>query len=251
MVLAEDLINSRKIQDEKTNDYPAPLKSFVLESTDEDEIEQVIISLKTNCSVGWDGISNALLKQNRKELIAPLTHIGSKCLELGIFPKDLKLSQAIPIHKGGDKDQVHNYRPIAILPALSKILEKIINLRLVSYLESNKILSQQQFGFRCGKSTDDAVNELVEHISLNLDKGNKCVTIYLDLAKAFDSISVPLLIKKLEKIGITGKPLDLFIDYLTDREQAVRIGSHISATVPITYGVPQGSILGPTLFKTS
>lgn len=226
------------------------LHSFCLLETDQEELESLISSLKTDCSVGIDKISSKILKQNKDILIKPLLHIFNQCLELACFPTILKTSIIIPIHKGGDRDRVENYRPISILPSISKLLEKLINNRLTKYLEHNKILSDNQFGFRGGKSTEDAVLKLTNYISSNLDKGKKCLSVFLDLAKAFDTVSVPILLQKLDDIGVRGIQLQLFQDYLNNRTQHVKIGSHLSSEQPAGqgYGVPQGSILGPTLF---
>lgn len=137
-----------------------------------------------------------------------------------------------------------------MLPAISKILEKIFNNRLKSYLNKYNIISKSQYGFRKGISTEDAVTALCNHIVEHVDKGNKCLTVFLDLKKPFETVSAPILINKLEKIGIRGTALGLFRDYLHDRRQTVRIGDTISDDMPINYGVPQGSVLGPTLFLT-
>lgn len=131
---------------------------------------------------------------------------------------------------------------------MSKLFEKIINKRLVHYLESNKYLSNNQFGFRKQKSTKDAVTALTNHIVDKLDKGDRCATVFLDLAKAFDTVSIPILLQKLSLLGVRGLSLKLFESYLTDRTQAVRIDSTTSEFMPISFGVPQGSVLGPTLF---
>ena len=132
---------------------------------------------------------------------------------------------------------------------LSKILEKIINSRLIKYLENNKLLSDHQFGFRPKRSTSQAVHHLTNFISTNLDNGMHTIGIFLDLAKAFDTLSCTLLLSKLEMMGIRGVQLQLLSDYLSDRHQCVKIGQCISSELENTcYGIPQGSILGPTLF---
>lgn len=224
------------------------IDSFALMETDVEEVERLIMGLKVECSVGWDGISNNFLKEHKDFLVPPLAYIFNSCLDKGIFPNDLKKSLVIPIHKGGDRDCINNYRPISILPSISKLLERLINNRLTNYLENNHILSDKQFGFRTGKSTNDAVHELTAFISRNLDNRKKCLAIFLDLAKAFDTVSVPLLISKLEHIGVRGVQLALFRSYLSDRFQSVKVGEFVSGTLQISHGVPQGSILGPTLF---
>lgn len=141
-----------------------------------------------------------------------------------------------------------NYRPISILTTLSKVYERILNSRLVKYLEHNNLLADSQYGFRNGRSTDDAVHELTQTVVRALDRREKCLTVFLDLSKAFDTVSVPRLIQKLETFGVRGVPLALFQSYLSDRYQRVKIGDSVSNELPINIGVPQGSILGPTLF---
>lgn len=222
--------------------------SLVLESTNEEEVKRLIGNLKTDCATGHDEISSSFLKTYINFLAPPLTFIFNSCLQYGVFPDSLKKSVVSPIHKSGDRDRVTNYRPISILPALSKLLERLINIRLVRYLETKNLLSPNQYGFREGRSTDQAVNALIDIVSNTLDKKNKCLTIFLDLAKAFDTISVPILLNKLEALGIRGAQLELFKSYLSGRLQSVRIGNFNSGDLPVTYGVPQGSILGPTLF---
>lgn len=247
--LAEKINHGQKISPfEAVKSLPTHKKSFVMLPTDEYEVERLIMGLKNKCSVGWDNIPNYFIKEFRKYLVPPLTHICNLCLNDGVFPQVFKHSIIHPIHKSGDGDRVNNYRPISILPALSKIIEKIINKRLIEYLERNDILSQNQHGFRLGRSTDGAVHELTDYVVKNLDQSNKVIGVFLDLAKAFDTVSIPILLSKMEAYGIRGKQLDLFKDYLNHRTQISKIGNYISETQSIHYGVPQGSILGPTLF---
>uniref|UniRef100_A0A2A4JYZ1 Reverse transcriptase domain-containing protein n=1 Tax=Heliothis virescens TaxID=7102 RepID=A0A2A4JYZ1_HELVI len=223
--------------------------SFGLIDTDETEVEQIIMNLKDDCAVGWDNISNKTIKQFRHILVPPLTYIFRTCLSKSHFPQCLKKAVVIPVHKSGSKEQVTNYRPISLLPTISKILEKIINKRLMKYLEKQSILSVRQFGFRPKLSTADAVHLLTNYIAQELDKGNHTIGIFLDLAKAFDTISIPILLRKLEAIGVRGDQLKLFKSYLEDRSQCVKIGDVLSCDENNTsFGVPQGSILGPTLF---
>lgn len=225
-----------------------PLNSFMLLETNNFEVSKIINSLKSTASSGWDGVSSLFLKKYAYLLCSPITHLCNLCITKGVFPKCLKESVVIPVFKSGDRVQTSNYRPISLLPSLAKILEKLINCRLVHYLETNNLLSWNQFGFREKLSTVDAIDNLVFHVAENLDNRQKCLGVFLDLAKAFDTVSIPLLIRKLELVGIRGIPLDLLKDYLSDRSQIVRIGNNLSRKRSVTYGVPQGSVLGPTLF---
>lgn len=222
--------------------------SFVLLNTTEAEIESVILNLKSDCSVGWDGISAKGLKAIKDVVVPPLTYLINSSLSTGVFPDALKKSLVIPIYKAGRRNCVNNYRPISILTTISKVFEKIINVRLINYLESKKILSCAQFGFRKRKSTDDAIHEYVNFIVNKLDNKEKCLTIFLDLAKAFDTVSLSILSRKLEAMGIRGTQLQLFESYITNRLQSTKIGDITSDEAAVSYGVPQGSILGPSLF---
>lgn len=227
---------------------PSPCGSFVMTLTDESEVLGVIRDLREKCAVGVDLISGTVIKRYAQLLATPITHICNLAINSGVFPQVFKLGQIKPIYKSGDKNLVDNYRPISVLPTLSKILERIMNKRLVNYLETNNLLSSSQYGFRRGKSTNDAVHDLTSSIVTALDKKKKCLVLFLDLAKAFDTVSIPRLLKKLEWLGIRGLPLKLFTDYLTKRTQKVKIDQWTSEEVEVTHGVPQGSIVGPTLF---
>lgn len=181
--------------------------------------------------------------------IKVITNICNNAISCGIFPDAFKVAMVHPIFKSGDKHCVNNYRPISVLTSMSKIAEKLLNKRLTNYLDSHQIISNNQYGFRTGKSTEHAVGDLVNEIVRNLDINTKCLAIFLDLSKAFDTVSVPLLLDKLSRIGIRGVALDLFKSYLTNRKQSVKLGDFISAEAYLEYGVPQGSVLGPTLFQ--
>lgn len=203
--------------------------SFVLIGTEISEVKRIIQNLKQNCAVGWDNISNKILKKFNHILAPHLTHIFQICLSDGVFPTCLKQALVTPVYKSGNKDLVSNYRPISVLPSISKILEKLINNRLVKYLQENSILSDQQFGFRPNLSTSDAVHSLTDFITKELDKNNYTIGIFLDLAKAFDTVSVPILLLKLESLGIRGTQLKLFEDYLSNRCQKVKVGKVIGS----------------------
>lgn len=122
----------------------------------------------------------------------------------------MKTGLVRPIHKSWDNAVFNNYRPISVLPAMSKILEKVLNNHLVNYLELKHLLSCKQIDFRRGKSTREAVSALIGDAVNHLDKKEKCSCIFLDITKAFDVVLIPLLLSKLETMDIRGTQLDIF-----------------------------------------
>lgn len=222
--------------------------SFVILPIDEAEVKNLIHGLRSDCAAGWDDIPPRVIKQSNDILAPVLTHVFNLCITRGVFPRALKHAIVHPIHKGGSRDFVPNYRPISILTALSKILERYLNTCLIKYLEKYRLLSNNQYGFRSSVSTEDAILNFVSNLVNNIDNKLKCYGVFLDLAKAFDTVSVPILLSKLERLGVRGLGLNIFASYLSERTQSVKIGSLISDKRLICYGVPQGSILGPTLF---
>jgi hypothetical protein len=223
--------------------------SFFLAPTDEFEVDKLIRQLKVDSAPGFDGCKPLLIKEIREVIRGPLTHLFNLSLQSGLFPECWKLSLVSPIYKSGVKNAPINFRPISLLCIFSKLLEKIVNIRLIRYMEKHAIISDKQFGFRSGKSTEDAAVLLTNLIAGHIDGGRSCLGIFLDLAKAFDTISIPVLLRKLELLGVRGTALDWFGSYLANRYQSVKIGESCSNPHPVCFGVPQGSILGPTLFN--
>ncbi|CAG9098310.1 unnamed protein product [Plutella xylostella] len=221
--------------------------SLVILKSDYSDIETQILNLRDDCAVGWDKISARIIKASRATLVPPIAYICNLAVDSGVFPDAFKKAIVHPIHKAGDRGSIDNYRPISVLPALSKILERILNNTLVNYMNKNSIISDKQFGFRSGRSTEDAVIALTSSIVQHIDKKRKCLAVFLDLSKAFDSVSIPLLVEKIEQAGVRG--VDIYCDYLNGRKQVSQIESLTSDEEGISYGVPQGSILGPTLFQ--
>lgn len=232
-----------------TSSSNPPVASFAMLPVDDAELESVIMSLRNDSAVGADKIPTAFLKAAKSLLITPLKHVINLCLHKGVFPTVFKKAVVHPIHKVGDRNNVSNYRPISVLTSLSKVLEKVLNSRLINFLEKNDILAHNQYGFRKQKSTEDAVMDLTNNIVGTLDRKMKTLGVFLDLSKAFDTVSVSILLNKMECIGIRGVALDIFKDYLTERSQCVKINTVYSDFTSLTgFGVPQGSVLGPTLF---
>ena len=181
-------------------------------------------------------------------MIQILTFLFNKSLEQGIFPNALKITKIVPIHKGDSMFVMSNYRPISLLPIFSKILEKLMYSRVMSFIQKSNILYENQFGFQKGMSTEFAINALISNIVQCLENKETGYCIFLDFAKAFDTVNHQILLKKLEFYGIRGIALKWFTSYLSDRMQCTEIGNTQSKLDYIKCGVPQGSILGPLLF---
>ena len=222
--------------------------SLFLSPTDRIEISDIISKIKNKTSSGYDHLSNALIKEIHNQITEPLTTIVNKSLEAGYVPNEMKIAKIIPVFKSKEKVHFSNYRPISLLPTLSKILEKVVYKRLYKFLLQNNILFNSQYGFRSGHSTSDAVAELVSSILFGFDNKEMTLAVFLDLSKAFDTVDHKILLDKLERYGIRGTALDWFRSYLSDRKQFVQYKTARSSASDIEYGVPQGSVLGPLLF---
>lgn len=166
----------------------------------------------------------------------------------GIFPDVLKLSKVVPIHKGGETDDLNNYRPISIIPTVSKILEVALKNQIAAHFEKHQLFNSCQYGFRSQKSTTLAVLSMVCDIVDGFENRDFIGAVFCDLQKAFDCVSHVALLKKLEFYGFDQNSLSMMSSYLSNRKQYVYLNNNKSSTEINTNGVPQGSVLGPILF---
>ena len=223
-------------------------ESMYMYPVTEKEVTEIVSGCKSKTSYGHDEISMKTVKHVIKQIVRPLTYIFNRSLITGIFPNDMKTAKVIPVFKSGDRLQFSNYRPISLLPQFSKILEKIFNKRLMSFIENHHILTDGQYGFRSNHSTSLALTEFVEKVSSAIDKQESTVGVFIDLKKAFDTVDHKILLSKLQCYGIRGLALDWIKSYLANRGQYVSYNNSNSELKHIKCGVPQGSILGPVLF---
>jgi len=227
---------------QKLHDYP----QFDIHEVTTREVLETVKSLKDSNSTGIDNIKTSFIKDSVDSLLTIITFLVNYSIKTRKVPQLWKTAIVIPIYKNvGSKTDPSNYRPISLLPILSKILEKIVARQLICHMERYKIINEKQFGFRLKSSTNTALSYVCENIYNSLDKNKISLLILLDLSKAFDSISHQMLFEALRAYNIYH---EWFHDYLNNRLQKTKIADVYSDVSKISYGVPQGSILGPILF---
>ena len=222
--------------------------SFNFSPVTEEDIIQIIDGLDAKKATGHDGISVKLIKKCSDFVIPHLTIMFNNCIATSIFPDVLKIARVIPIYKSGDTGMVSNYRPISILPVLSKVLERLLHKQLYKYFVNNNLLYINQSGFHIGFSTQYSLHNVFENIYDNINNGLYTGIIALDLKKAFDTVNFQILLDKLKFYGLDCNSLKFMSSYLSNRYQYVNINGCKSTENLINTGVPQGSILGPLLF---
>lgn len=223
------------------------IESFFASPTCGDEIIKLINNMESKSTV-LTALPIFLFKIIAHQIAPILATIFNESLVEGVFPDCLKIARVIPIFKAGNSKLTKNYRPISMLPFVSKIFEKLMCTRVNDYLNSRRILSKRQFGFIKNSSTSDALLEFIDNILESLDNKHSIIAVFLDFSKAFDTVNHAILLKKMYHLGFRGSIYNWFKSYLSNRKQFVSIKEDISVMCDIKMGVPQGSVLGPLLF---
>uniref|UniRef100_A0A672J846 Reverse transcriptase domain-containing protein n=1 Tax=Salarias fasciatus TaxID=181472 RepID=A0A672J846_SALFA len=221
-----------------------------LSEVSQPEVLNILQGLNSSKAQDVYGFDSCMIKRNATTLCQPITTLINRSIRETVFPDCLKKAVVIPLHKGGDQADLANYRPVSILPAISKVVEKVVATQLMDHLNYGEHpLNPLQFGFRKYHSTETAVCYFVEQLKGMLDKGGAVGAIFLDLKKAFDTVNHNILMTKLSSHNISTETLDWFKSYLKNRKHCTRIKSTMSSFLDRSVGVPQGSVLGPLLFS--
>ena len=222
---------------------PMPLPIFSCR-----KVRRVLLNLETKKAFGPDGIPPRVLKECAHELSPMLSRLFRLILKTGIYPSSWKHVLVQPVPKKGDRSNPSNYRPIALTSTISKVFETLLNAHFLRHLESHSLLSDHQYGFRKARSTGDILSYLTHVWSSSLRDYGETFAIALDISKAFDRVWHKALFAKLPSFGFPPSLCKLILSFLSNRSISVRVDGASSEPFPISSGVPQGSVLSPTLF---
>ena len=223
---------------------------FRLKSVHPDLVYKIIGGLKNSKSTGLDNIDTNIVKLVRNEVTPSLTHIVNLSIQTSTFPELWKHAKVVPLLKPGSEDLLapKSYRPVALLPVLSKVLERVVFLQTVQYMNDHKLMHPNHHGFRSQHSTTTAMLQLYDSWVDAANRGELAGVVMIDQSAAFDCVDHSLLLSKLKLYGWDDNALAWSKTYLENRRQSCSVESFLSESLPVLYGVPQGSILGPLYY---
>ena len=231
--------------DPPTQPLSNPIPSIIISAR---KVRRVLRSLKTGKASGPDGIPPRFLKEFADELVPVLCRLFRLILISCTYPSSWKHALVQPVPKKGDRSNPSNYRPIALTSTVAKVFETLLNSHFIKHLESNNILSDHQYGFRKARSTRDLLSYLTHVWSSSLRNFGESFIVALDISKAFDRVWHKALLAKLPTYGFTPSFCKLISSFLSNRFISAVVDGATSASFPVSSGVPQGSVLSPTLF---
>ena len=221
---------------------------FKFSMAKEENVLKLLKNMDTDKAPGLDNLSARFLKDGANVLAKPITQMCSLSIKFSIFPINCQIAKLKPLFKKGSTTLPKNYRPISLLPIISKIIERVIHDQTQTFLNENKILLKFQLGFRQNYSTDSCLSYLSHKITTGFESGLHTGIKLIDLQKAFDTINHDILINKIEFLGFSKDVISWFKSYLSNRKIIVNLKNSFSEPGHFSCGVPQGSILGPLLF---
>ena len=215
------------------------------------EVINTIKELGNGHAYGHDTLDGKLMKIVAEGIAAPVEHLINLSIRKSRFTSRWKMARLIPLHKGGIKSKLdpESFRPIALLPQISKLVEKIIKKQLVQHLDSNKMWNDNLHSYRKLLSTTTALTDICDRVVTATEDREIAAAIAVDESAAFDTIPHDTLLRKLRKYKIGNTAMEWLEDYISGRTQYVSLGGQDSSMLPVRAGVPQGSILGPILYK--
>ena len=216
--------------------------------TDYEQVLRLCKDIKITKSSGFKDIATRVFKDAFRVIVPQLVYLFNLSFNSGVFPVSWKGATIVPLHKGGDKTEVSNYRPVSLLPLPGKMIERIVHCRMTTFLDNHNVITEYQGGFRKGFSTAKSIADLTDNLFASMNRGDTSLAVFVDLRKAFDTVDHNILQRKLQCYGIRGRNLSWCKSYLVNREQRTLANGKTSKSNEIVCGVPQGSVLGPLFF---